>query len=386
MQRGVYTDYRGIPVLGAFRRIAGTDWNLVVEQDEQEAFAPARRLRRGILLAIALTLVGASGASLLLAQYVTAPIRTLSAAATGLAAGDFASPAIRPPGRRRDEIGTLHRAFAHMADQLRERQATLESRVGRTEAELQQADVRLQDTIRAAARSEHLAALGRLASSVAHEIRTPLTSLKLYLQTLQEEDALPSELREDSQLALRQVERIHKTVNHFLTFARPADPIRTPVDVATLIEECLLVVRPRAHHQSVAVRVEVAPDLPPLIGDVRQLGEALVNLMVNALDEMPGGGRLEITAVAERAAEGGPQPAGVRIDVSDTGPGVRESDRERIFEPFFTTKASGSGLGLAIVRGTLQRHGGHVRVHSALPGGTTFSLLLPSTPEGNRER
>ncbi|MHB8900875.1 MAG: sensor histidine kinase, partial [Thermoguttaceae bacterium] len=124
----------------------------------------------------------------------------------------------------------------------------------------------------------------------------------------------------------------------------------------------------------------VAPDLPHVDGDSRQLGEALVNLMVNALEAMPDGGELAISVHPEQDDTGCHGQESLRIDVSDTGSGIRPEDLERLFEPFFTTKATGSGLGLTILRETVERHGGSVDVHSRLGAGTTFSIRLPASP------
>lgn len=326
-----YTDYRRIAVLGASRRIPGTQWFLVVEQDEDEAFESAHRLRAEMTVVGAAAAAAAVGLSVLLGYYVTA---------------------------------------------MQEHRARLEHRVGATERELERTGARLQHTLQAAARSEHLAAMGRLASGVAHEVRTPLTSLKLYLQSVQEDFTVSPEHAEDYDVAMRQVDRIEKTIDHFLRFARPQAPVMAAVDLKRLVDDAVLIVRPRANQQGVAVAVDVAPGLPAVTGDARQLGEALVNLLVNALEEMPGGGRLAVGARWEPAA-GRPGAARVALEVADTGPGVREPDLEKIFEPFFTTKASGSGLGLSIVRATVERHGGAVRVRTGPGAGTAFTMLLP---------
>jgi two-component system, NtrC family, sensor kinase len=375
--RPIYNDYRGIPVLGASRAVGGTEWFVVVEQDRDEAFASSDRLARSIFIVIGSTVAAAVGLALLLSYYISSPIRALSEAAHALSRGDFENALAGAKTTRSDEIGALHTAFRHMAGQLWDRHASLEKRMGLTEAELRKTDTRLVKTLEAAARSEHLAALGRLAAGVAHEIRTPLTSLKLFLQSVREEIAVSPEHTEDLQIALKQVRRIETTINHFLDFARPQEPMLSSLDFPKLIDDALEVVLPRAHQQEVEVVRSIAPDLPKVEGDMRQLGESLVNLLANALEAMPDGGRLEISVSAELSATDGHQPAWVRIDVSDTGPGFREEVAKQLFEPFFTTKASGSGLGLAIVQGTLQRHGGTIKVRSTPGEGTTFTLHLP---------
>jgi len=375
----VYTDYRGIEVLGASRPLAGTDWYVVVEQDRDEAFASSYQLQRNIWVVIALTVVGAIGFSALLAWYVASPIRRLSEAARTLARGDFENALLDTRTTRRDEIGTLYAAFEHMAGQLKDRHSRLETRVGLTEAELQKVEAQLKGTLEAAARSERLAALGHLASGVAHEIRTPLTSLKLFLQSVQEDIVISPEQSEDYEIAMRQVTRIEKTINRFLDFARPQEPILADLDFLELLDDVLEVIRPRANQQEIEIDERIAPELPRAQGDIRQLAAALVNLLVNALDAMPQGGRLTIALTTETAGPGSTDPACVRIDVSDTGPGIEEEDLDRLFEPFFTSKAAGSGLGLAIVKGTVERHAGTVCVDTQLGAGTSFSVRLPVT-------
>jgi len=376
-RKPIYTDYRGIAVLGASRPVAGTDWHLVVEQDRDEAFAPSSELTRALCLAIAVTAATAVLISWLLGYYVTAPIRTLSEAARSLAAGHFDEALAGAPTRRHDEIGQLYAAFADMAGRLQEHHDRLKRRVGFTEEELRKVEARLQKTLQAAARSEHLAALGRLSSGVAHEIRTPLTSLKLFLQSCRETLDNSPEDREDFQVAMRQIHRIEATVNHFLQFARPREPVMADLDFRRLIEEALEIVGPRAKQQNVAVSSSIAERLPRAQGDLRQLSECLVNLMVNALEVMPAGGELRVSVSAE-GGSGDEGKLAVRIEVADSGPGITAEDRQFLFEPFFTTKTGGSGLGLPIVQNTVQFHGGTVRVDTAPGAGATFSIHLPA--------
>jgi len=381
----IYTDYRGIAVLGAFRPVEETPWYVVVEQDCEEAFAGARRLARHVFAAVGVTIAAAIGLSWLWASYVASPIRALSEAAQAVARGDFAAALADRPSRRSDEIGLLDSVFRAMARELWQREARLEKRIGLTEEELRKSEERLRQTLAAAARSERLAALGRLAAGVAHEIRNPLASLKLFLESLPEDLPLATEQAEDFAVAMQQVRRMENTIQHFLSFARPQEPCLVEVQFAKLIEDALVVVQPRANQQEVQIEKHVAAALPCVQGDARQLGEVLVNLLVNALDAMPQGGRLSIRVTADTLASGQTTRPAVRIDVADTGPGIPEALRDRLFEPFITTKASGSGLGLAIAQSTVERHGGTIRVQSQPGQGATFSILLPASeaPKNN---
>ena len=329
---------------------------------------------------IAATAIGVVVLSWLLAFYVASPIRALSHAADGVARGDYDAAFQESQTTRRDEIGALYTAFQNMAGQLKDRQIRLETRMGLTEAELRKVEAELKGTLEAAARSERLAAVGRLAAGVAHEIRTPLTSLKLFLQAVQEDIAISPEQREDYQIGMRQVGRIETTINHFLNFARPREPVFGVLDVVRWLDDVLEVVQPRANQQEVQVRKQISPDLPHVEGDSRQLSEALVNLMVNALEVMPDGGELALSVVGETTDRDSAPATWLRIDVSDTGPGIRQEDLERLFEPFFTTKATGSGLGLTILRETVERHGGSVEVDTQIGAGTTFTVRLPASP------
>lgn len=377
-RRVTYIDYRGIEVIGASMMVGGTDWALVVEQDRDEVFRSVGELRRHIVLVISLSILGALVSAWLLSRYVATPIRRLSKAAKSLATGDFERVHIESITRS-DEVGLLYEAFGEMARQLQDRQQRLEEKVTRKEAELKETDVRLKQTQEAAARSHQLASLGQLAAGVAHEIRTPLTSLKMFLQSIESEMEISSEYEEDFQVAMNQIKRMEATINRFLDFARPQNPVFTEVNVRELIEDALLVVGPRAKQQETVIRTDIGDSLPCIRGDKKQLGEAILNLLVNGLEAVVVGGELGIRICIESDSE---LRDFVRIDVTDTGPGIDEDTISRLFDPFFTTKSTGTGLGLSIVYTTLKRHGGRVDVESTSGNGAAFSLFIPVQCEG----
>jgi signal transduction histidine kinase len=372
----IYTDYRNIEVLGASRKVAGEDWYLVVEQDRDEAFYEADRLKRYVYLAIVFSIVGAVILAWLLSFYVANPIRALSEAAENLARGEFENALVA--SKRTDEIGMLYGVFGSMAKQLQARQHSLEEKVGLTEAELKKTEL-------AAARSQQLAALGRLAAGVTHEIRTPIASLKLFLESVRAEIEISPEYEEDFHVAMGQIKRIEATINRFLDFAKPQEPIFSVVDAKDIIEEALLVVRPKANQQETVVSVCIENKLSEIRADRKQLGEALVNLMVNSLEAMTHRGELTVSARPDhyRTADG--PMACVFISISDTGPGIEDNNCEKIFDPFFTTKASGTGLGLSIVQTVVRGHGGEITFESVAGRGTTFYLFLPIEGRGHQE-
>jgi two-component system NtrC family sensor kinase len=377
--RITYIDYRGIEVMGASARVSGTDWALVVEQDKDEAFGGAARLKGYIFLVAGLSACGALFLAWLFSHYVVNPIRKLSLAANCLARGEFEKADFNI--NRADEIGLLSNAFADMARQLQDRQQKLELRMVSKETELEETGVKLKETQQAAARSQQLASLGRLASGVAHEIRTPLTSLKLFLESAESEIAISPDYEEDFQVAMNQIKRMEATINRFLDFARPQDPIFSLIEVGELIEESLLVIGPKARKQETIIQKSICSVLPKIKGDRKQLGESLLNLMVNALEAVANRGKLIISADLTELQTADGLRRCIRIDVGDTGPGIMEENVIRLFDPFFTTKATGAGLGLSIVYSTIQRHCGEVMVQSIVGEGTTFSLLIPVDAE-----
>jgi signal transduction histidine kinase len=217
-------------------------------------------------------------------------------------------------------------------------------------------------------RSEQLAAVGQLAASVAHEVRNPLTAIKMLVGAALRSPATQALTTDDLRVIGQEIARLEQTVQALLDFARPAKAQRQPADLRGLVGEALDLVRARARQQGVAVEVH-EPSEPVLASvDRGQVNTVLVNLLLNALDAMPKGGRIDI------AVHDGPT---TELIVEDTGPGISSSVMPRLFTPFASTKPTGTGLGLSICRRVLQEHGGTITAHNRPEGGARFTIALP---------
>ena len=244
----------------------------------------------------------------------------------------------------------------------------------------------LEDRLR---RSDRLAGIGELAAGLAHKIKNPLTPLLTFSRRLTRKFEDP-EFREKFQTVVpRELERINAIVEGLLELARPARLTFKPVRVPPLLERALELYGSRIEAQHVEIRREYARDLPSIWADQEALYQALVDLVTNALDAMPNGGRLVLRAGWSTGADALTGRAGggrrVAIEVEDTGVGIAPADVERIFSPFFSTKEGGTGLGLALTHRIVGDHGGSIDVRSVPGGGTTFRVVLALMPDLPRD-
>jgi signal transduction histidine kinase len=226
--------------------------------------------------------------------------------------------------------------------------------------------------------NEKLSALGLLAAEVAHEIRNPLTVMKLLYHSLDLKFPSSDPRAKDARLIDAKIEHLNKIVEQILAFARTTEPRLVPVNLNHLIDELGLLVRHKLANQNVEFVRELQPDLPPMPGDAPQLEQAFLNLILNAAEAMPNGGRLTIRSRAIRLTRAGNHPTHVAVEFKDTGKGMSEELQHRAFTTVLnTTKAKGTGFGLAIVGRIIETHRGSIRIKSRLNHGTTIIVLLP---------
>ncbi len=220
-------------------------------------------------------------------------------------------------------------------------------------------------------RSRRLASVGSLAAGVAHEIRNPLSSIKGFATYFKERYGENAQDRETANVMIEEVERLDRVIRELLEFARPTALNLRVGSLDELIRRSLRLVEGDAKKKRVEICTEIQPDLPPMSMDWDRLSQVFLNLYLNSLQAMPEGGVLTVRVNSR------PSQSSIFVDVSDTGQGIAQGEREQIFDPYFTTKSDGTGLGLAIVHRIVDAHGGSIRVESAPGTGTTITIVLP---------
>jgi two-component system, NtrC family, nitrogen regulation sensor histidine kinase GlnL len=232
-------------------------------------------------------------------------------------------------------------------------------------------------------RGETLAAAGRVAVGVAHEIRNPLGAIRGAVQLLARELGPEPRLAEYTDVLLKEVDRVNRIIEALLDLGRPVQIRRVPLNLHQILERVVLLSEESARAASVSVARRYDPSLPPILGDEDRLLQVFHNLVRNAVDAMKQGGRLVLATRVSRNPLygkmdlGGGQRTMVEVSVADEGGGIPEAARSRIFDPFFTTKERGLGLGLAICHRILEEHRGAIHVDSVEGRGTTVTCFLP---------
>ncbi|AEF93446.1 integral membrane sensor signal transduction histidine kinase [Desulfotomaculum nigrificans CO-1-SRB] len=233
---------------------------------------------------------------------------------------------------------------------------------------------KLEDQLR---RSEHLIALGRLATGVAHELRNPIGIIKTLVEIMKEEYSQLSGIDEFTRAVEEQVDRQNMVIQELLDFGRPTKVASKECSVNDLLNGVLSFSAAVLRKQKIKVRLNLQPDLPSIFADVDKLKQVFVNLIINASEAMPNGGILEIKSYNVDNQ--------LVVQFVDTGEGIPPEEQSRIFDPFYTTKPTGTGLGLSISYQNIKLHNGTIEVDSSPGQGTTFTIKLPieqNTPKG----
>ncbi len=316
---------------------------LAAKQDLAETLGLTAAVALVVLLAIAVWLMGREAVS---------PVRRLVAAMRRAEAGELT---VRADEGRPDELGVAARGFDATLAALRRSQAELEAFYRERMV-----------------RADRFAAVGEVATGLAHEIKNPLAGLSGALELLAEDLAEHPRHAEVVGEMRHQVQRLTHTMESLLSFARPPKARLKATDVNDTLDKVLFLIKQQCRGTAVEVRPELGEGLPPVMADPSQLEQVFLNICLNAVQAMGASG-LTGGTLTLRSREG---EGHVAVEIADSGPGIPADLRAQIFKPFFTTKREGNGLGLAISARIVAEHGGHIGYRCPPEGGTTFTITL----------
>jgi signal transduction histidine kinase len=338
--------------VASFVTMETPSWTVLATSSVDEFSGPFTRMRRLHLVLVALVTAAVLLAFFLMTGRATRSLESLTRAADAVAAGDY-SPSLPPTGG--DEVGRLSAAFGVMVN-------------------------RVDETLRRIQESRHMAVIGQFASRLSHEIRNPLTSVKLNLQRIErhaERGGLPDECLGPLEISLGEVDRLDRVVRSVLSLARTGVPGTEPCSVHAVVHRAMAAVGPQLEGQGIEMEEDLRATRDRIVGDEEALQGVFVNLFLNGAEAMPGGGRIRVSSVETSGpAEGA---GSIWIKVEDQGSGVGPELAHKIFEPFFSTKNEGTGFGLSVALNTVEDHGGTLRLDEALEGeiGAVFVVELP---------
>lgn len=300
-------------------------------------------------------LIGIIGAAWL-ARRITTPLQKLVEGTKHISRGDFS---LQIDIHSQDEIGNLARSFNEMSGQLQLLQRRME-----------EANKRLIQV-------EKLASIGHISAGIAHEIRNPLTAVKLNIQKLCEKENLDEADQVNLEISQEGIAQIEKFIKELLNYARVSELNLDWFAMDLIIDGSLKMIADSLDLKDVAVEKHYGADLPQVRVDADKVRQVILNILRNSCEAVETGGKINIR-VDRTDTPSGPW---LRIEISDNGRGVPRKDWENVFEPFYTTKASGIGLGLAIARKILEQHSGTIRVKAQEDAGSCFEILLPCEDE-----
>lgn len=333
-------------------------------------------LWRSLLTFLGITVLGVgivTWVAIVLAQRISRPIHDMAEAAGKVAEGDY-SP--RVDYTSPDEIGDLVDRFNRMIQELARTTQELKDWAANLESKVEDRTTQIKAMQNQLLQAEKLAAIGKLAAGVAHEINNPLTGI-LTSGSLMLEDVSPDDPRyEELKIIVDETLRCRKIVKGLLDFARQTKPLKQAVNLNQVIADVMNLVGKQAAFRDIDVHMDLTSDLPSIMADQDQMRQVVLNSVLNAAEAMPHGGELWFRSRLD------PVSKTVQVSIADSGPGIPDDIKDKIFDPFFTTKKTGTGLGLAIAYGIVDRHGGTISIESRPGRGTTVVFKLPIEARG----
>jgi len=301
-------------------------------------------IKRNVILFGLLISTGGIGLSVAVAYRITGPLQMVTENIIKISRGDL-KEVLPVTTDEKDEVGRMVDIFNEMAKNLK------------TQKEMDEY----------MAHKDKLIMLGEFSAGIAHEIKNPLTSIKMLMQTAKERrDPL---CREDFEVIDAEINRIDRIVADFLTFARPTPSEHVAADLNGILQEVVLLIKTNIEQSGIRLETELSEDIPKVQVSPDGMKQVFLNVVLNAIQAMEQGGTLSIGSHAGDET--------VVISIADTGPGISDDSLKHIFDPFFTTRKDGTGMGLAITDRIIREHSGHIEVETSLGMGTVMSIIIP---------
>lgn len=325
----------------------------------------------GIVTILAISMIIVS----VIFRSVNRPVRDLVIATKKIADGEFD---YEIPVKKTDEIGELAVSFKKMTERLKKADAEIKELIKTLEEKVEERTKELKAAQLQILQSEKLASIGKLSATIAHEINNPLNGILTYTKLIEKrlkKDNISSEeirkIRSYLATMIRETERCTSIVRNLLDFARQREPtLKFDVDLNSIMEDSLNLLSNQISLQNIEL-VKDYSSLPPITADPQQMRQVFLNILMNACEAMPKGGRIAVRTAYI------PEEERVLVEIKDTGVGIEKEYLDKIFDPFFTTKEKGTGLGLSVVYGIVNAHKGTLAVESKKGEGTRVILKLP---------
>lgn len=362
----IYRNYLGREVLGSYMWLPRYGLGILAEIETDEILAPLDEIKSTALLTAGVMIVVCFLMAYFVSRQISRPVNLVADASRKMAAGEFAQ---HIPFSGRDEVGVLSSSFNSMAKQL----SALIISLREKEESLQSAYQELIAAQKQLVKSERMAAIGELVASVAHEMRNPLSSVKLNVQIIGRTLGEGTAVYEHYQIALDQVLQLERMFSDLLNYSRPLLLNKSHVLADELIERSLIQVKHDASLRHANIEKEFCRNLPPVSVDPDKLQQVLVILLKNAIEAVEEDRRIEISA-SLRNHRG---ESKLMITIRDHGAGIAGKNLQNVFQPFFTTKKKGTGLGLSIAKKIMDAHEGDIELSSEEDAGTNATITIP---------
>jgi len=349
----IYINRDGIKMIAAYAVLPNLGWGVVIQQPLKEAFSVAAKMRKQILLFVGISIVISSIIAYIYTRWIVTPVNQLVSGIDKFSAGDLH---YRIPQLGSDEVSMLAERFNEMAEKL-----TL-----------------VQEKLK---RSERVETINKMASVLSHEIRNPLNAMVVNLQVMERElnrtKPRSDKLRHYLGIVASEIQRVDDLVNNFLMVARPPKLDRKLIKIDQLIDDVIISQQAEALQSGIRINRQYHLGNFEISVDEKKIRQVLLNILINAIQAMPGGGNVTIELDSRDATENDDQLDWIIIRFHDSGKGIPKEQLAQIFDFYYSTKSTGTGLGLSVAQQIVEEHSGRIEVKSKVASGSVFSVFLP---------